>query len=95
MASDTVLVEREAGVATVVLNRPDRMNSLTDELMVALAERLREVAADDAVRCVVLTGAGEHAFCAGMDMHTTIPAAERLVPRRLLLRQLPLHASGR
>jgi 2-(1,2-epoxy-1,2-dihydrophenyl)acetyl-CoA isomerase len=68
MASNTVLVEREAGVATVSLNRPDRMNSLTDELMVALAERLREVAADDEVRCVVLTGTGDRAFSAGADL---------------------------
>ncbi len=66
--SDTVLFELDDGVATITLNRPDRMNSLTDELMTALPERLRQVAADPEVRCVVLTGAGDRAFSAGADL---------------------------
>ena len=66
--SDTILVERDGGVATVILNRPDRMNSLTDELMTALPERLRELANDAEIRCVVLTGAGDRAFSAGADL---------------------------
>jgi 2-(1,2-epoxy-1,2-dihydrophenyl)acetyl-CoA isomerase len=66
--SDTVLVEREGGLATVSLNRPDRMNSLTVELMDALALRLREVANDPDVRCVLLTGSGDRAFSAGADL---------------------------
>lgn len=66
--SDTVLVERDRGVARVVLNRPDRMNSLTTELMEALPQRLKEVADDPEVRAVVLTGAGERAFSAGADL---------------------------
>ena len=66
--SDTVLVERNGGVANVILNRPDRMNSLTLELMSALRERLQEVADDPEVRVVVLTGAGERAFSAGADL---------------------------
>ncbi len=74
--SETVRVERDHGVATVQLHRPDRMNSLTDELMTALADRLREVAHDPEVRCVVLTGAGERAFSAGADLG---PTGSRLV----------------
>ena len=66
--SDTVLYERDGGVATVTLNRPERMNSLTVELMNALAERLREAADDPEVRVVVLTGAGARAFSAGADL---------------------------
>ena len=66
--SEPVLVERQSGVATVSLNRPDRMNSLTTELMDALAQRLREVADDPDVRVVVLTGAGDRAFSAGADL---------------------------
>jgi len=66
--SDTILVERQDGVATVSLNRPDRMNSLTTELMDTLAQRLREVADDPDVRVVVLTGAGDRAFSAGADL---------------------------
>ncbi|HTO53842.1 MAG TPA: enoyl-CoA hydratase [Myxococcota bacterium] len=66
--SHTVLVERKDGVATVTLNRPDKMNSLTSELLQTLGERLREVADDSDVRVVVLTGAGERAFSAGADL---------------------------
>lgn len=66
--SDTVLVEKNDGLATVRLNRPDRMNSLTQELMVALVERLQELADDREVRAVVLTGEGDRAFSAGADL---------------------------
>ncbi|MCF6467477.1 enoyl-CoA hydratase [Nonomuraea sp. MG754425] len=54
-------------VATVTLDRPDAMNSLTAELKQALLEALRRAAADRAVRAVLLTGAGR-AFCAGQDL---------------------------
>ena len=66
--SDTVLVEIENGVASVTLNRPDRMNSLTVEMMTTLRDRLAELSDDPEVRCVVLTGAGERAFSAGADL---------------------------
>ena len=66
--SDTVLLEKKGGVAHVVLNRPDRMNSLTVELMETLSTSLREVGDDPEVRCVVLTGAGDRAFSAGADL---------------------------
>ncbi|UCE85786.1 MAG: enoyl-CoA hydratase/isomerase family protein [Deltaproteobacteria bacterium] len=66
--SDTVLLERRGGVALVTLNRPNRMNALTDELMTTLPVRLKEVADDPEVRCVVLTGAGDRAFSAGADL---------------------------
>jgi len=89
MHSDTVLVERDGGVATVTMNRPDAMNALSDEMLAALPVRLREVANDPDVRCVVLTGSGERAFSAGgdvKDMAARGPAAgpvnaERREPR--------------
>jgi len=68
MASKTVLLERDGGVATVTLNRPDKMNSLNVELMTELPRILEELATDTSVRCVVLTGAGEKAFSAGGDI---------------------------
>ncbi len=68
MPSETVLLRREGGIATLVLNRPDAMNSMNAEMMTALPQRLREVAYDASVRCVVLTGAGERAFSAGGDV---------------------------
>ena len=65
--SDTVLVSASEGVATITLNRPDALNSLTVELKEALLETLLHVAADPAARAVVLTGAGR-GFCAGQDL---------------------------
>jgi 2-(1,2-epoxy-1,2-dihydrophenyl)acetyl-CoA isomerase len=61
-----VVLTRDGAVATITLNRPDRLNALTVELHAALAEALAE-AADPAVRAVVLTGAGR-AFCVGQDI---------------------------
>lgn len=62
-----VLHTVEGGVAIVTLNRPGRRNALDRATKVALRDRLRGVAADDAVRAVVLTGAGT-AFCVGQDL---------------------------
>jgi len=56
------------GVAVVTLNRPEAMNALSKALRVALAQAMLAVDADDAVRAVVLTGAGTRAFSAGLDL---------------------------
>lgn len=70
---DVLLVERADGVATLTLNRPETMNSLSVELKEALRDSLREVSADPTVRAVVLTGAGR-GFCVGQDLreHVTL-----------------------
>jgi enoyl-CoA hydratase len=65
-------------VALVTLDRPEKANALDLELLGQLAAAWREIAADAALRCAVVTGAGERAFCAGMDMASTIPASQRL-----------------
>jgi enoyl-CoA hydratase len=73
--------ERPAGaphVELVTIDRPEHANALDPATLCALAGAWRRIAADDEVRCVVLTGAGERVFCAGMDMKTTIPASQRL-----------------
>jgi 2-(1,2-epoxy-1,2-dihydrophenyl)acetyl-CoA isomerase len=62
-----VLITRDGPVATLTLNRPDRYNALTTGLRGELRAALDEVAGDDAVRAVVLTGAGR-AFCSGQDL---------------------------
>lgn len=76
VAEDIVLVERTNGVAVVTLNRPDRLNALNRELIEALPDQLADLAADQAVRCVVLTGAGR-AFCAGGDIHEMVSDVQR------------------
>ncbi len=65
--SDTVLLDVTDGVATLTLNRPEAMNSLTVEAKVALNDAVREVAGDPRVRALVLTGTGR-AFCVGQDL---------------------------
>jgi enoyl-CoA hydratase len=62
-----VLTEREPPIAIVLLNRPDALNALNDELMTELVEALEGLDADDEVRCIVL-GGSERAFAAGADI---------------------------
>ena len=65
-------------VALVTLDRPDKANALDPGMLCDLAAAWRELAADAAIRAVVLTGAGARVFCSGMDMSRTIPAAQAL-----------------
>ena len=67
MTDPLVLVEREDPIAVVTLNRPDRLNALSDELMEELVAWLVELDGDEAVRCIVLAG-NERAFAAGADI---------------------------
>lgn len=66
-ASDEVLYEVSEGIATLTLNRPQRMNTISPAMLDRLGELLLQANADPAVRVVVLTGAGR-AFCAGLDL---------------------------
>jgi enoyl-CoA hydratase len=63
----TVLVTREEPIAVVQLNRPEVLNALSEDLMRELVASLEELDADDAIRCIVLTG-NEKAFAAGADI---------------------------
>jgi 2-(1,2-epoxy-1,2-dihydrophenyl)acetyl-CoA isomerase len=63
----SVDLKREAGIATVTLNRPEKLNALSNEMYHELADTFAALGADDEVRGVVLTGAGR-AFCAGGDV---------------------------
>ena len=67
MTEPLVLRDDADGVATLTLNRSDKLNALNPALFVQLREHLDAIAADESVRCVVLTGAGR-AFCAGHDL---------------------------
>ena len=66
--TDAVLVSRDMDVATVTLNRPERMNALDKAMWMRLGAVMRELDADDALRCIVLRGAGGKAFAAGADI---------------------------
>jgi enoyl-CoA hydratase/carnithine racemase len=66
--AETILVERDGPIATVVLNRPEKLNALTKPMWQALGDAVRELSADDGLRCIVLRGAGEKSFSPGNDI---------------------------
>ena len=66
-AGPVILESKHDGIATLVMNRPDRLNALNNELAAALNKALGRIAADETIRVVVITGAGR-AFCAGGDL---------------------------
>ena len=65
--SDTILVERADGVATITLNRPDKLNALTAEMQQGYVQALTDLDRDTDVRVIVVTGAGR-GFCSGADL---------------------------
>ena len=68
MAFDTIQVDREGRIGQIVLNRPHQMNTVSAELLDELAAAVDELDADSEVRCILLSGAGDRAFCAGADV---------------------------
>lgn len=67
------------GIATIVIDRPDRRNALAPSTMVALNEALLRFEDDGSARVAVLTGAGTAAFCAGADIHETVPMSRGFI----------------
>ena len=65
--TDDLLAEADDGVAVITMNRPGRRNALSPDMLAALGAVLAQLETDDAVGCIVLTGAGG-AFCAGGDV---------------------------
>src|SRR2546427_489702 len=64
----SIAVSREGSIATVVLNRPDKLNALTKAMWRSLGETIDRLSADDSLRCVIVRGAGEKAFSPGNDI---------------------------
>lgn len=87
--------ERDGAIATIRLNRPDRMNTMSEELLGDLLEALEELSSDPSVAVVILTGNGR-AFCAGGDLTTMfseqdeIPAATQVTSLRRHMRAVEL-----
>jgi len=83
---ETILYEVQDGIATITLNRPDRLNAWTPKMMMDLMSAFDHTDADDQVRCVIVTGAGR-GFCAGADLAAgskTFAAGEREAERAAL-----------
>src|SRR5690242_6572978 len=68
MPGQYIVVERDEPIAIATINRPDKLNALNWELIAELADELEKLDADDAIHCIVLTGAGDRAFAAGADI---------------------------
>lgn len=66
--SDTILVERDGDIATVILNRPHKLNALTRPMWQKLGETVDALSAEDSIRCLVVRGAGDKAFAPGNDI---------------------------
>lgn len=66
--SDSVVLSRDGGIATITLNRPDKLNALNRAMWQALGQTMRRLSGNDALRCIVLRGAGGKAFAAGADI---------------------------
>ena len=69
MAYEHILVDVEDGVAIITLTRPEKLNAMNRKLQHELHHAVKAAEADDAVGCIVITGAGERAFSAGGDIH--------------------------
>lgn len=64
----------QSGVALITINRPDKLNALTLDMYDGLAQSFDLARDDDSVGVVIVTGAGDRAFCVGADLHESIPA---------------------
>jgi 2-(1,2-epoxy-1,2-dihydrophenyl)acetyl-CoA isomerase len=87
--SPVLLTSREAGVLTLTLNRPEVLNGLTADVLDAIAEGCRAAATDDAVRVVVITGAGR-GFCSGQDLRDGLENGDADVRRHLRDHYVPM-----
>lgn len=88
-----LLVSRTGAVVTLTMNRPEARNALSMEMRALLSDTLHDIETDDSVRCVVLTGAGDH-FMAGGDvkgMGDSITKSAREIRKEFILRIHDLH----
>ena len=75
MENKELLIKRENGVCTLLLNRPEKKNSLSPHLVTLLLRTFEKLSGDDSVRAIVIRGLGDKAFCAGYDIRS-IPTTE-------------------
>ena len=68
MSYKHLLIDREENVAVLTINRPDKYNALNDDVVAEISSAMDELGADDGVRAIVITGAGDKAFISGADV---------------------------
>ena len=92
MVYEYILSERLEGVTLITLNRPEKLNALSFGLVRELDEELTQLEDDDAIKAVILTGAGDRAFSAGADIHELAGlSAEELAGRQEFRNQANWH----
>lgn len=82
MSSGPVLIETRSEILWITINRPDRRNALNDDVANGIREALRSANDSDDLRAVVLTGAGDKAFCAGGDLGSSNDGPFQVDPSR-------------
>jgi enoyl-CoA hydratase len=90
MNYEHILVDAEDGVGIITLNRPDKLNAMNRRLSIELHDAVKAMEGDEAIGCIVITGAGTKAFSAGGDIHE-----QREDDRRYTQEQLDVMRSGR
>lgn len=73
MSYETIIVEKEDYLATITINRPKALNAINSQVLYDLEAAVKEVKADDAIKVVIITGAGEKSFVAGADITFMLP----------------------
>lgn len=68
MSAEGIFVEKSGRICTVILNRPEKRNSLSGDMVIKLNQILEELAQDEQVRVLIIKGAGDKAFCSGYDI---------------------------
>ena len=83
MSYENILYEKQDGVATITLNRPERRNAFNVATALELRRAWEDVKKDPAVVCVIVTGAGDKAFCTGMDVGDVADGTAREEAQRI------------
>jgi 2-(1,2-epoxy-1,2-dihydrophenyl)acetyl-CoA isomerase len=95
MAYEYILTERFDAVAVITLNRPDKLNALSFPLVREVDEALTQYEADEDIKAVILTGAGDRAFSAGADIHEMADlTSDELATRQEVRGRATLHIAA-
>ncbi len=81
MGNEDILVSVEQGVATITLNRPEKLNALTTEMANKFSQVIQDVRVNDEIKALVITGAGS-GFCSGTDLERRLPGAKQETKER-------------
>ena len=80
MSYETLLIDKSEGIGTITLNRPEVLNAMSTVLFREMNDAVSEMEADEQIKAIILTGAGDRAFTAGADIHEMTRNAENANP---------------